>query len=420
MALTDASAAAWSRAAARRVTVLGATGSVGRTTLELVTEVRGREGGDACGVEALVAHRNVTELAALARKFRARSAVIADPALYAELKSALSGSGIEAAGGPQAVIEAALRPADWVMAGIVGAAGLAPTLAAARRGADVALANKEALVCAGDLLTRAVRAGGGALLPVDSEHNAIFQVLDRALNHRVEKLILTASGGPFRGWSRERMAGVTPEMAAVHPVWSMGTKISVDSATLMNKGLELIEASCLFDVESARLEVLVHPQSVVHSLVAYVDGSVLAQLAAPDMRVPIAHALAWPDRMATAAARLDLARLGALTFEAPDEAAFPALALARRALEDSGAAPAVLNAANEVAVGRFLDRRIGFLDIPRVVEQVLDRHSDEQTSSLGRLDDLADRLEIDRAARAQAERACDALAALELGTRSTW
>jgi 1-deoxy-D-xylulose-5-phosphate reductoisomerase len=418
MALSEASTAAWSRAAARRVTVLGATGSVGRSTLDLVAEVRAREGADACAIEALVAHRNVAGLAALARTFRARCAVIADPSLLGELKSALAGSGVEAAAGPQAVIEAAMRPADWVMAGVVGAAGLAPTLAAARRGADVALANKEALVCAGDLLTRAARAGGGALLPVDSEHNAIFQVLDLALVHRVEKLILTASGGPFRGWTRERMADVTPEMAAAHPVWSMGAKISVDSATLMNKGLELIEASCLFGVESARLEVLVHPQSVVHSLVAYIDGSVLAQLAAPDMRVPIAHALAWPDRIETSAARLDLAALGALTFEEPDAAAFPALALARRALEAGGAAPAVLNAANEVAVGRFLDRRIGFLDIPKVVEQVLDRHSDEQTSPLGRLDDLEDRLEIDRAARAQAERACDALATQGLGAGS--
>jgi 1-deoxy-D-xylulose-5-phosphate reductoisomerase len=411
MALTEPSASAWSRAAARRVTVLGATGSVGRSTLELVAEVRGREGRDACAIEALVARRNVVALAALARKFRVRLAVIAEPSHYAELKAALAGSGVEAAAGPEAVIEAAQRPADWVMAGVVGAAGLAPTLAAARRGADVALANKEALVCAGDLLVRAAAAGGGALLPVDSEHNAIFQVLDRTLAHRVEKLILTASGGPFRGWSRERMASVTPEMAAAHPVWSMGAKISVDSATLMNKGLELIEASCLFGVESARLEVLVHPQSVVHSLVAYVDGSVLAQLAAPDMRVPIAHALAWPDRMETTAARLDLAELGALTFEAPDETAFPALAMARRALERGGAAPAVLNAANEVAVGRFLDRQIGFLDIPRVVEQVLERHSNEQTSSKGRLDDLEDRLAIDHAARVEAERACDILSA---------
>jgi 1-deoxy-D-xylulose-5-phosphate reductoisomerase len=362
-------------------------------------------------VEALVARRNVVGLAAAARTFRARCAVIADVDRYGELKAALAGTGIEVAAGPGAVIEAALRPADWVMAGVVGAAGLAPTLAAARRGADVALANKEALVCAGDLLTQAARAGGGALLPVDSEHNAIFQVLDRELPHRVEKLILTASGGPFRGWTREQMASATPEMAAAHPVWSMGRKISVDSATLMNKGLELIEASCLFGVDSARLDVLVHPQSVVHSLVAYVDGSVLAQLAAPDMRVPIAHALAWPDRMETAAARLDLGRLGALTFEAPDLEAFPALALARRALEAGGGAPAVLNAANEIAVGRFLDHRIGFLDIPRVVEQVLERHFGERSPSPGRLDDLEDRLEFDRAARAEAERASDAMSA---------
>jgi 1-deoxy-D-xylulose-5-phosphate reductoisomerase len=402
-------AAALSRAAARRVTVLGATGSVGRSTLDLIAQLRAREGEGACPVEALVAGRNVTALAAAAKRFHVRMAVIADPARYQELKSALAGSSVEAAAGPDAVVEAAERPADWVMAGVVGAAGLAPTLAAARRGADVALANKESLVCAGDLLTRAARAGGGALLPVDSEHNAIFQVLDAGLGHRVEKLILTASGGPFRGWTRERMKQVTPEMAAAHPVWSMGTKISVDSATLMNKGLELIEASMLFGMESARIEVLVHPQSVVHSLVAYVDGSVLAQLGAPDMRVPIAHALAWPDRMPTNAARLDLAAVGSLTFETPDLEAFPALALARQALEEGGRTPAALNAANEVAVGRFLDRRIGFLDIPRVVEQVLERLSSELGTSSGRSDDLADRLEIDRAARAEAERVSDAM-----------
>jgi 1-deoxy-D-xylulose-5-phosphate reductoisomerase len=408
MALTETPLSAWRRVATRRVTVLGATGSVGRSTLDLIAQVRRQEGADACPIEALVAKRNVAALATLAREFRPASAVIADERLRGDLEDALAGTGVEAAAGPQAVVEAAQRPADWVMAGIVGAAGLAPTLAAARRGADVALANKEALVCAGDLLIDAMRAGGGALLPVDSEHNAIFQVLDRELTHRVDKLILTASGGPFRGWSRERMHAVTPEMAAAHPVWSMGAKISVDSATLMNKGLELIEASCLFGVESARLEVLVHPQSIVHSLVAYVDGSVLAQLAAPDMRVPIACALAWPDRMATTAARLDLARLGALTFEAPDEEAFPALGLARRALEMGGGTPAVLNAANEVAVGRFLDRRIGFLDISRIVEEVLERRSDARASSGP--PDLEDRLEIDRAARVDAERASDALA----------
>jgi 1-deoxy-D-xylulose-5-phosphate reductoisomerase len=410
MALTEAPPSTLRRVGTRRITVLGATGSIGRSTLDLVGQVRAAEGEDACAIEALVAGRNVAELAALARQYRPASAVIADSTLYGQLKESLAGSGVQATAGPQAVIDAALRPADWVMAGIVGAAGLAPTLAAARRGADVAIANKEALVCAGDLLFRAVKTGGGAILPVDSEHNAIFQVLDRKLPHRVDKLILTASGGPFRGWTRDRMRSVTPEMAVAHPVWSMGAKISVDSATLMNKGLELIEAALLFGMENARLEVLVHPQSIIHSLVAYVDGSVLAQLGSPDMRVPIAHALAWPDRMPTTAARLDLARIGTLTFEAPDAAAFPALGLARRALELGGCAPAVLNAANEVAVGRFLDRRIGFLDISRIVGEVLERRSAHGFAS-GRVEELDDRLEIDRMARADAERLSDALAA---------
>jgi len=289
--------------AERRITVLGATGSVGRSTLDLIGRVRARDGDDACPIEALVAGSNAAALAELARQFHPKFAVVADSTRLGELKEALAGSGVEAAAGPEAVIEAAERPADWVMAAIVGAAGLAPTLAAARRGADVALANKEALVCAGDLLISAVRAGGGALLPVDSEHNAIFQVLDRGRMDRVEKLILTASGGPFRGWTRERMQHVTPEQAVAHPVWSMGAKISVDSATLMNKGLEVIEAHHLFGVAGERIEVLVHPQSIIHSLVAYVDGSVLAQLGSPDMRVPIAHTLAWPDQIGRASCR---------------------------------------------------------------------------------------------------------------------
>jgi len=399
--------------AERRITVLGATGSVGRSTLDLIGRVRARDGDDACPIEALVAGSNAAALAELARQFHPKFAVVADSTRLGELKEALAGSGVEAAAGPEAVIEAAERPADWVMAAIVGAAGLAPTLAAARRGADVALANKEALVCAGDLLISAVRAGGGALLPVDSEHNAIFQVLDRGRMDRVEKLILTASGGPFRGWTRERMQHVTPEQAVAHPVWSMGAKISVDSATLMNKGLEVIEAHHLFGVAGERIEVLVHPQSIIHSLVAYVDGSVLAQLGSPDMRVPIAHTLAWPDRMETPAERLDLAAVGQLTFEPPDEAAFPALGLTREALKAGGGAPAVLNAANEIAVSRFLDRRIGFLDIPRVVEQVLERHLADAPS--GRSDSasgggLEDRLEIDHSGRRAASAAADAFA----------
>jgi len=401
------------RVAERRISVLGATGSVGRSTLDLVARVRERDGDDACPIESLAAGSNVAALAELARQFHPKFAVVADPERLGELKEALAGSGVEVGAGPNAVIEAAERPADWVMAAIVGAAGLAPTLAAARRGADVALANKEALVCAGDLLTEAVRAGGGALLPVDSEHNAIFQVLDRTRMERVEKLILTASGGPFRGWTRARMEGVTPEQAVAHPVWSMGAKISVDSATLMNKGLEVIEAHHLFGVESARIEVLVHPQSIIHSLVAYVDGSVLAQLGTPDMRVPIAHTLAWPDRMETPAERLDLAAVGSLTFEPPDEATFPALRLARTALEAGGGAPAALNAANEIAVSRFLDRRIGFLDIPRVVEHVLEAYlADAQAGRSGGANagDLEDRLEIDHSGREAASAAADTFA----------
>ncbi len=393
--------------AERRLCILGATGSVGRATLELVRETRVREGADACAVDALTAATNVEALAGLARVFRPRLAVIADEAAYPALKAALAGTGVTAAAGPQALVEAAEADSDWVMAAIVGAAGLPPTIAAARRGADVALANKEALVCAGSLLTDAAAASGGALLPVDSEHNAIFQVLDRDRLERVERLILTASGGPFREWTQERMAAATPAEAINHPVWSMGAKISIDSATLMNKGLELIEARHLFGVEPARLDVVVHPQSVVHSLVAYVDGSVLAQMGEPDMKIPIAHCLAWPDRMPTACARLDLAAVGQLTFEAPDEGRFPALSLARAALQAEAGAPAVLNAANEVAVARFLDRRIGFLDISAVVERTLDGYMAERAASRPPRD-LDDLLTIDRHAREAAAAAADA------------
>ncbi len=348
----------------RRVTILGATGSVGSSTIDLVARDRER-----FPVEALTAHRNAERLAREARRLGARFAAVADPEAWPVLRDALAGTGIEAAAGPEAVVAAAARPAEWVMAGIVGAAGLAPMMAAIERGALVAFANKECLVCAGDLVTAAARQHGARLLPVDSEHNAIFQVLQQMRD--VDRLILTASGGPFRDWPRERMATVTPEQAVAHPVWSMGAKISVDSATMMNKGLEIIEASHLFGMPGERIDVLVHPQSIVHSLVAYRDGSVLAQLGTPDMRIPIAHALAWPGRIDTPAARLDLAARGTLTFEPPDPVRFPALRLARAALAEGGAATTVLNAANEVAVAAFLDRRIGFLDIERVVEQTL-------------------------------------------------
>lgn len=395
------------RAADRRITVLGATGSVGRATLDVIAGLRAREGQDACPIEALTARGRWDELAQLARAFRPRLAVIAEPELGPALAEALAGTGVETAAGAGALVEAAERPADWVMAGIVGAAGLAPTLAAARRGALVALANKEALVCAGRLLTETIAKAGGALLPVDSEHNAIFQVLPAEHRGYVERLILTASGGPFRDWPLARMAQATPAEAINHPTWAMGAKISVDCATLMNKGLELIEARMLFDVAPHQLDALIHPQSVVHSLVAYVDGSVLAQLGSPDMRVPIASALGWPERLATDARRLELSDVAQLTFARPDESRFPALALARAALEADGDAPAALNAANEVAVARFLDRRIGFLDISRVVERVLSKRLAAGGNGAGIARDLDDVLEIDRAARREAAAAAD-------------
>jgi len=352
----------------RRVTVLGSTGSVGRNTLDLIARNR-----DRFEVEALTAHRNVDLLAEQALDLRPRLAVIGDAGLYARLRAALDGSGIEVAAGAEAVIEAALRPSDWVMAAIVGAAGLAATLAAVRRGAIVALANKESLVCAGTMMMAEVRAHGATLLPVDSEHNAIFQVFDTERRSRIRRIILTASGGPFRETDLATMARATPADAVKHPIWSMGAKISIDSATLMNKGLELIEAHYLFDLPDERIDVVVHPQSVVHSLVEYVDGSVLAQLGSPDMRTPIAYTLGWPDRVPTPAPPLDLAAIGSLTFEAPDLERFPALRLAREALRDGNGAPTILSAANEVAVQGFIDGAIGFLDIVRIVEQTLAR-----------------------------------------------
>ncbi|QJE72775.1 1-deoxy-D-xylulose-5-phosphate reductoisomerase [Aerophototrophica crusticola] len=366
----------------RSVTVLGSTGSVGCNTVELLGL-----SPDLFTVEALVANRNIPKLAEQARALKAKLAVTADPACYQDLKDALSGSGIEVAAGAEAVVEASTRPADWVMAAIVGAAGLEPTLAAVRRGAIVAFANKECLVCAGSLMMAEVRKSGATLLPVDSEHSAIFQVFETSRRDAIKRLILTASGGPFRTWQRDAMEGVTPAQACKHPNWSMGAKISVDSATMMNKGLELIEAHHLFAIPEDRIDILVHPQSVVHSLVEYVDGSVLAQLGTPDMRTPIAVALGWPDRIPTPGDRLDLVKAGNLTFEPPDPERFPALALARQALQSGGAAPTVLNAANEVAVQGFLDGRIGFLDIERVVEGTL---SSLPGRGLGTLDDVRD------------------------------
>ncbi len=372
----------------RRVTILGSTGSVGCNTVDLIQRHR-----DAFEVEALTANNSVALLAEQARALRPRLAVVADPTGYADLKDALAGTGIEAAAGPAAVVEAANRPAEWVMAAIVGAAGLEPTLAAVRRGAIVALANKECLVCAGDVMMAEIRASGATLLPVDSEHSAIFQVYEFERPDKVERIILTASGGPFLGMELADMAGVTPEQAVAHPNWDMGAKISVDSATMMNKGLELIEAYHLFSVPEDRIEILVHPQSVVHSMVAYVDGSVLAQMGTPDMRTPIAFALGWPERMAAPAPRLALDEIGDLTFEAPDPARFPALRVARHALQTGGGLPTILNAANEVAVESFLSRRIGFLDIVRIVEQTL------ETAPNGKLESLEDVGEADRGAR---------------------
>ncbi|MBM3567936.1 MAG: 1-deoxy-D-xylulose-5-phosphate reductoisomerase [Alphaproteobacteria bacterium] len=375
----------------RRISILGATGSVGQSTIDLLSRHPG-----AFQVEALTAQRNVERLAADARRLGARFAAIGDEARHADLKAALAGSGIEAGAGRAALIEAARRPADLTMAAIVGYAGLEPTMAAIEAGRIVALANKETLVAAGPLVVERVKACGATLLPVDSEHNAIFQVFDFARAERVSRILLTASGGPFRDAPAEALARVTPDQAIAHPVWSMGAKISVDSATLMNKGLELIEAAWLFPVPEPRIEVLIHPQSIVHSLVEYVDGSVLAQLGAPDMRTPIAYALGWPDRIAGPAPRLDLAAIGRLTFQAPDETRFPALRLARQALRAGGAAPAVLNAANEVAVEAFLGGRIGFLDIAALVASVLDE------GPAGPLTSLESLRSVDRRARARA------------------
>jgi 1-deoxy-D-xylulose-5-phosphate reductoisomerase len=382
--------------------VLGSTGSVGRNTVGLIAQEP-----SAFVVEALAAGRNAAALAEQARQLKPRLAVVADPYAYAELKAALAGTGIEVAAGADAVVEAAERPAEWVMAAIVGAAGLEATLAAARRGAIVAFANKECLVCAGPLMIELVRHHGATLLPVDSEHNAIFQVFDFDRRESVERLVLTASGGPFRTLDRATTARVTPEQAVAHPIWAMGAKISVDSATMMNKGLEIIEAHFLFGMPEERIDVLVHPQSVIHSLVEYVDGSVLAQLGTPDMRTPIAYALGWPKRMAAPAERLDLARAHQLTFEAPDPMRFPALRLAREALRSGGGAPTILNAANEVAVQGFLERRIGFLDIDRVVEEVLGMLPRTFPTSLGEIrcvDAEARSVAADLVARTQASR----------------
>jgi 1-deoxy-D-xylulose-5-phosphate reductoisomerase len=351
----------------RSVSLLGATGSIGSSTIDLLKRERSR-----FRVEAVSAHKSAAALAVLAREVGARFAAVGDPESYRELKDALGGSGIAAGAGESALVEAAQHPADWVIGAITGAAGLKPTLAAVERGAIVALANKECLVCAGGLFMRRAAASGATILPVDSEHNALFQAMTAGRREDVRRVILTASGGPFRTWTAEAIRAATPEQALRHPNWSMGPKVTIDSATLMNKGLEVIEAHHLFALPPDEIDVLVHPQSIVHGLVEFRDGSLIAQLGSPDMRIPIAHCLAWPHRIDGPAQRLDLAAVASLTFEAPDHTRFPALALAKRALEVGGSAPTVLNASNEVAVAEFLAGNLGFAGISALVEATLE------------------------------------------------
>lgn len=385
---------------AKRITILGATGSVGQSTLDLIN--RDREGFQ---VIALTANEDVRGLARIARECSAKLAVIGDPSLAGELAEALAGSGIATAAGADAICDAAAMDSDLVMAAIVGAAGIPSVMAAIEAGNTVGLANKESLVSAGSLMLEAARKRGVTILPVDSEHNAIFQCFDHDRPAGISSIILTASGGPFRQWSREDMRTVSPERAVQHPNWSMGAKISIDSATLMNKGLELIEARYLFDLPPDDCRIIVHPQSVIHSLVEYRDGSVLAQLGAPDMRVPIAHVLAWPRRMDTPCERLDLAQIARLDFEEPDTERFPALKLARSAMEAGGARPAILNAANEEAVAAFLGGRIGFLDIAAIVADVMASYAPDAPTCL---DDV---FAIDKAARIKAQEQMDSYAA---------
>ncbi|HEX6604966.1 MAG TPA: 1-deoxy-D-xylulose-5-phosphate reductoisomerase [Sphingomicrobium sp.] len=381
----------------RRIAILGATGSIGKSTLDLIERSPER-----FEVVAVTAATNSEALADIARRTGARLAVVADDARLSDLEERLAGTGCRAAAGEAALVEAAACEAELVIAAIVGCAGLSPAMAAVDAGKAVALANKEALVTAGALMTRAAERSGATLLPVDSEHNAIFQCLACSRKEDASRIILTASGGPFRTASAETMRDASPAQAVAHPKWSMGAKISVDSATLMNKGLELIEAHYLFGLPSEQIDILIHPQSVVHSLVEFVDGSVLAQLGSPDMRIPIAYALAWPERMATPAERLDLALIARLEFEAPDLQRFPALRLAREALEAGGSAAVVLNAANEVAVASFLAGAIRFTDIAEAVAQALDENREPAPVSIG------DVLEIDRGTRARVEAALKA------------
>ncbi|HEX4117178.1 MAG TPA: 1-deoxy-D-xylulose-5-phosphate reductoisomerase [Rhizomicrobium sp.] len=388
----------------RSVTVLGSTGSIGVNTLDVIAHARKVYGADAFPLAALTAQNNVALLIEQAKKFHPRRAVIGDPAFFGELKAGLSGTGIEAEAGRDAVIAAAGLKSDFVMVAIMGAAAIEPALAAIRRGVLVALANKECVVAAGAVFHDALEKSGAAVIPVDSEHNAIFQVLGSGDASEVDMVTITASGGPFREWPLEKMREATVEQAVAHPNWAMGRKISLDSATLMNKGLELIEAHFLFALPPDKLNVVVHPQSVVHCLVSYGDGTTIAHLSAPDMRTPIAHALAWPRRIASPSRRLDLAKLGQLVFQAPAHDRFPALGLAIDSLRSGGLAPTVLNAANEIAVQAFLDHRIGFLDIPKVVGETL--NADAGRGSNGHAYDLSTVLGTDARARVLAEEIC--------------
>lgn len=381
--------------AARSVTVLGATGSIGDSTMDLLRGAGGRY-----RVEALTGNRNVQGLARLAREFGARFAAVADPARLGELKAALAGTGIECGAGESAVIEAAARPSDWVMAAVSGAAGLKPALAAVDRGATVALANKECLVCAGDFFMQRAAQAGACVLPADSEHNALFQALSSGNREELVRVIITASGGPFRTWAAADIEQATLEQALKHPNWSMGQKITIDSASMMNKGLEVIEAAYLFTLEPEEIDVIVHPQSIVHGMVEFSDRSVIAQLGAPDMRTPIAHCLGWPDRIKGPAAKLDLAMIGQLTFEAPDLARFPGLRLAYEALRTGGGATTVLNAANEVAVAAFIAGKIRFGAIARLVEATIEAWI--RCGNLARLTSADDAITVDQIARKEA------------------
>ena len=380
---------------ARAVTLLGATGSIGSSTADLLRRERGRY-----TVEAVTARRSAGALARLARELGARFAAVADPAAFRELKAELAGSGIEAAAGEAAIVEAAQRPADWVMAAITGAASLAPTLAAAERGVTVALANKECLVCAGDFFMQRASKAGACILPADSEHNALFQALSSGNREELVRVIITASGGPFRTWASADIEQATLAQALKHPNWSMGQKITIDSASMMNKGLEVIEASCLFGLTPEQIDVLVHPQSIIHGMVEFSDRSVVAQLGAPDMRTPIAHCLGWPDRIVGPAASLDLARIGQLTFEAPDFERFPGLRLAYEALRTGRGATTVYNAANEVAVAAFIDGKIRFGAIARLVEATLEAWI--RSGNLAQLTSADDAISVDHNARNKA------------------